>query len=127
MFWLQSGRTLRQPRLLLGNALPASDRSASRGLELQVVEKIEIAGLLLGVVGTLCWVICFWWMHRISERQNTTLKELHDVASRIEALSKEGHELISEVHPAVAKIKESIQDVAIAVDAEDSAGQRHAH
>ncbi len=91
------------------------------------MEKIEIAGLLLGAIGTACWVVCFWWMHRISERQNTTLKELHDVASGIEALSKEEHELISEVHPTVAKIKESVKDVAVAVAAEDSAGQKHEH
>ncbi len=103
----------------------ASDSSGSCRLQFRVVENIEVAGLLLGVIGTICWVFCFWWMHRISGRQDTTLKELHEVASRIEALSTEEHELIREVHPAVTKIKESVQDVAVAVSAEDSAGEPH--
>ena len=53
------------------------------------------------------------------------LKELHDVAGRIETLSKKEHDLISEVHPAVEEIKESVTDVAVAVDADSpDAGRR---
>ncbi len=64
--------------------------------------------LLLTWVGTGCWAVCFWWMHRLSSRQEAMLKELHEVTARIESLSKKEHDLISEVHPAVEKIKEAV-------------------
>ena len=54
---------------------------------------IENIGYLLAWVGTGCWGVCFWWMHRISNRQDAMLKELHEVIDRIEELSKEEHEL----------------------------------
>ncbi|MDQ3119992.1 MAG: hypothetical protein M3Q89_10565 [Verrucomicrobiota bacterium] len=73
--------------------------------------------LFLTWVGTACWGVCFWWMHRLSARQETMLRELHEVTARIEKLSKEEHELIREVHPAVEKIEEAVGDVAVAVDA----------
>jgi hypothetical protein len=69
------------------------------------------AAMLLAWVGTACWAICFWWMHRISTRQEIMLKELHDVTKRIEKLSKAEHDLIKEVHPKVEEIKESVEDV----------------
>lgn len=52
------------------------------------------------------------------------LKELHEVIGRIETLSKEEHELIREVHPAVGKIKESMDDMteAAARDASSARG-----
>lgn len=50
------------------------------------------------------------------------LKELHEVAGRIETLSQKEHDLLSEVHPAVHKIKESVADVAVAVDANSPGG-----
>lgn len=28
-------------------------------------------------LGLACWVGCLWWMHRISSRRETTLKEVH--------------------------------------------------
>jgi len=67
--------------------------------------------LLLAWIGTLCWGICFWWMHRLSSRQEMMLKELHDVTKRIEKLSKAEHDLIREVHPNVEEIKEHVKDV----------------
>ena len=67
--------------------------------------------LILAWVGTACWAVCFWWMHRLSSRQETMLKELHDVTKRIEKLSKAEHDLIREVHPKVEEIKESVEDV----------------
>jgi len=67
--------------------------------------------LLLGCIGTLCWIVCFWWMHRISSRQDGMLKELREVTARIEKLSQTEHDLISEVHPQVSEIKEHVQDV----------------
>jgi hypothetical protein len=69
------------------------------------------AAVLLAWVGTACWAICFWWMHRISTKQEVMLKELHDVTKRIEKLSKAEHDLIQEVHPKVEEIKESVKDV----------------
>jgi hypothetical protein len=76
---------------------------------------LETTALALGWVGIACWLVCFWWMHRISARQDTMLKELHEVAKRIEQLSKAEHDLIREVHPQVGEIKEKVDDVAEAV------------
>ena len=83
---------------------------------------VQVIALVLAWVGTGCWVVCFWWMHRLSGRQNAMLEELHEVTKRIEALSKAEHDMLQEVHPAVEKIKESVKDVAVAVSAEDSSG-----
>jgi hypothetical protein len=67
--------------------------------------------LVLTWVGTACWAVCFWWMHRLSSRQEMMLKELQDVATRIEKLSRAEHDMIREVHPKVQEIKESVKDV----------------
>ena len=48
------------------------------------------------------------------------MKELHEVTTRIERLSKSEHDLISEVHPQVSKIKEHVEDVRDAVSPEKS-------
>lgn len=82
------------------------------------MQKVETTGLILSWVGTGCWAICFWWMHRLSRRQETMLKELHEVTTRIEELSKVEHDLIREVHPVVGEIKESVKGVADAVAAD---------
>lgn len=71
--------------------------------------------IALAWIGTACWLVCFWWMHRISSRQNALLKELHEVMQRIEELSKVEHDLIREVHPQVSEIKEHVENVAEAV------------
>ncbi len=76
---------------------------------------LQTTGLILGWVGTGCWVVCFWWMHRLSSRQEAMLKELQEMMQGIEELSKREHDLIQEVHPAVGEIKESVKDVAEAV------------
>ena len=74
--------------------------------------------LALTWVGTACWVICFWWMHRISSRQDALLKELHDMAKRIERLAKAEHDLIRDVHPKVGEIKEHVETVKEAISPE---------
>jgi hypothetical protein len=79
---------------------------------------------LLAWIGIGCWGICFWWMHRISSKQNSMLKELHDVTRRIEDISRAEHELIREVHPQVGEIKEAVADVADAVSSESPAKPR---
>jgi hypothetical protein len=66
---------------------------------------------ILTWVGTACWIVCFWWMHRLSSRQETMLRDLREIAKRIEKLSKAEHDLIQEVHPKVEEIKESVEDV----------------
>ena len=52
-------------------------------------------------IGTSAWVICFWWMYRISARQDTLLMELKDLA-------KTQHDILREVHPKVGEIKEHV-------------------
>ena len=55
-------------------------------------------------VGTGAWVICFWWMHRISSRQDALLRELKDLA-------KTQHDILREVHPDVGEIREHVVEV----------------
>jgi hypothetical protein len=68
--------------------------------------------LVLTWTGIACWIVCFWWMHRISSRQDAMLKELHEMTTRIEQLSKTEHDLIREVHPKVSEIKDQVESVA---------------
>lgn len=74
--------------------------------------------LALTWIGIACWAVCFWWMHRLSARQEAMLKELHEMTGRIEQLSKAEHDLIREVHPQVEKIKNDMENVATAVSSE---------
>ncbi len=69
----------------------------------------------LSFIGVVCWPVCFWWMHRISSRQDALLKQLGEQSKRIEKLSKAEHDLIKEVHPKVGEIHEDLQNVAAAV------------
>jgi len=85
--------------------------------QISLRRKMTIA-LLLTWIGTACWAVCFWWMHRLSSRQEMMLKELHDVTKRIETLSKAEHDMIREVHPNVEEIKESVKDVSDKVAAQ---------
>jgi hypothetical protein len=84
----------------------------------------NMIALALAWIGTACWAVCFWWMHRLSSRQETMLKELHEMTTRIEHLSKAEHDLIRDVHPQVEKIKEHIEDVATAVSSEKTGASR---
>ncbi len=80
------------------------------------------AAFLMTVAGTLCWVVCFWWMGRISAKQNKLMDQLSAQARRIEKLSKIEHDLIKEVHPQVGEIKEGMEEVIAAVK-ENTASQ----
>ena len=71
------------------------------------------------LVGTVCWGVCFWWMHRLSTKQNALLAQLREQGKRIEKLSKIEHDLIKEVHPQVNEIKEGMVEM-IAVVKENS-------
>jgi hypothetical protein len=79
--------------------------------------------VVLTWVGVGCWCVCFWWMHRISARQDALLKELHDITTRIEGLSKAEHDMIRDVHPKVHEIKEHVENVAEAVSPQNSAAE----
>lgn len=71
--------------------------------------------LVLTWLGIGCWLVCFWWMHRISSRQDAMLRELRDMTRRIEKISESEHELIRDVHPQVGEIKEHVETVKEAV------------
>lgn len=75
---------------------------------------------ILNFVSLGCWGICFWWMHRISSRQDELLKDLHDQTARIKELSQAEHDLLKDVHPKVGEIQQSVdvEQVAAAVNAE---------
>jgi uncharacterized protein (UPF0335 family) len=75
------------------------------------MQNFEAIALVLSCIGTLCWLLCFWWMHRISSRQDAVLEELHEMTARIERLSQSEHDLISDVHPQVSEIKEQVENV----------------
>ena len=65
--------------------------------------------------GTVCWGVCFWWMRRLSIKQNFLLDQLRDQGKRIEKLSRIEHDLIKEVHPQVNEIKEGMEEMMAAV------------
>jgi len=67
------------------------------------------------LAGTACWGVCFWWMHRLSVKQNSLLDQLRAQGQRIEKLSKIEHDLIKEVHPQVNEIKEGMDEMMAAV------------
>lgn len=74
--------------------------------------QLALIAFWMTVLGTVCWGVCFWWMHSISNRQDMLLNELREQARRIEKLSREEHKLIREVHPQVGEIRDSLQAVA---------------
>jgi len=65
----------------------------------------------LTIANVAFWGICFWWMHRISTRQNAVLDQLRQQAQRIEKISKEEHAILSELHPNVESIQKSVDEV----------------
>jgi hypothetical protein len=79
-----------------------------------VMDKTGLA-FWLTLIGTLCWIVCFWWMYRISTKQNAFLDQLQAQGKRIEKLSKLEHDLIKQVHPQVGEIKEGMDTMVAAV------------
>jgi len=84
------------------------------------MQNLDTIALVLFRIATLCWFVCFWWLHRISSRQDATLEELHEMTARIEKLSRAEHDLIRDVHPQVSEIKEKVENVREAVSSERS-------
>ena len=82
------------------------------------MNKSEIS-FWMTLAGTVCWGFCFWWMRRLSTKQNSLLDQLRDQGKRIETLSRMEHDLIKEVHPQVNEIKEGM-DAMIAAVAENT-------
>jgi hypothetical protein len=72
---------------------------------------LALAGLVIGILDLGCWLICFYWMHQISNRQNAVLEELRQQGARIERVSNEEHKIIKELHPAVGEIKEGMGEL----------------
>jgi hypothetical protein len=69
----------------------------------------------MALAGLICWIFCFWWMRRISVKQNSLLAQLKEQGKRIEKLSRAEHDLIKEVHPQVSEIKEGMETIMAAV------------
>jgi hypothetical protein len=84
------------------------------------MQNFEATALVLSCIGTLCWIVCFWWMHHISSRQDAMLEEVHAMTARIEKLSQAEHDLISDVHPQVSEIKDQVENVREVVSSEGS-------
>jgi hypothetical protein len=66
---------------------------------------------LISLADLACWSVCFWWMHRISSRQNSVLEQLTSQGHRIEALSRQEHALLAQVHPNVEAIQKGVDEV----------------
>ncbi len=77
--------------------------------------KENILAFWMTLIGTVCWAVCFWWMYRISEKQNSLLDRLTEQGKRIEKLSRMEHDLIKEVHPQVGEIKDGMDEMIAAV------------
>jgi hypothetical protein len=78
-----------------------------------------ILSFWMTLAGTICWGVCFWWMRRLSIKQNFLLDQLREQGKRIEKLSRLEHDLIKEVQPQVSQIKEGMEEM-MAVVKEDS-------
>jgi hypothetical protein len=71
----------------------------------------ESLSFWMTLAGTVCWGVCFWWMRRLSVKQNALLDQLREQGKRIEKLSRIEHDLIKEVHPQVNEIKEGMEEM----------------
>jgi hypothetical protein len=65
----------------------------------------------INLVNVGCWCLCFWWMHRISARQDAVLEELAQQTRRIASISKEEHAILTELHPNVEAIQHGVEEV----------------
>lgn len=79
------------------------------------------------IVNFGCWIICYWWMHRISNRQNAVLEQLMMQAQRIEGMSRQEHAILAEVHPNVEAIQKGVSEVSEKVArVEGTVAEQHA-
>ncbi len=87
----------------------AAINTAPRALILDPMSRFILD--LINIVGLGCWCVCFWWMHRISSRQNAVLKQLQKQGQRIEKISQEEHAILQQVHPNVEAIQKGVDEV----------------
>jgi len=66
---------------------------------------------LISLIDLACWILCFYWMFKLSRRQDSLLQAITEQTHRIERLSKAEHDLIKEVHPTVGEIKDKMEEV----------------
>ncbi len=86
---------------------------------LLVVDR-NLLAFWMTLAGTLCWIVCFFWMHWISVKQNYLLEKLGEQGKRIEKLARLEHDLIKEVHPQINEIKEGMDEmIATAKEAQE--------
>jgi len=71
---------------------------------------------LANLIGLGCWCVCFWWMHRISKRQDAVLDQLRRQAGRIEQVSREEHAILTDLHPNVEALQKEVGQVSEKVD-----------
>ena len=71
------------------------------------MNKMDLA-FWMTVAGTVCWAVCFGWMHRISAKQNRVMDQLREQGQRTEKLSKIEHDLIK-MEEMIAAVKENIE------------------
>jgi hypothetical protein len=77
------------------------------------------------MIGLGCWCVCFWWMHRISSRQDAVLTQLQKQSERIEKISREEHAILNELHPNVEAIQKEVGVVSEKVArVEDNVGEQ---
>ena len=66
----------------------------------------------LNVVSTLCWPVCFWWMWRISVRQNALISQLRQQTREIEEVARDEHAMIKNAQPRIGEIHETVHQLA---------------
>ena len=81
---------------------------------------------LTNIAGLGCWIVCFWWMHRISSRQNAVLEQLRKQGQRVEDISHEEHAILSELHPNVEAIQKGVDEVSEKVERVENGDGRQA-
>jgi hypothetical protein len=79
---------------------------------------------LINIAGLACWMVCFWWMHRISSRQNAVLEQLRKQGERVENISHEEHAILSELHPNVEAIQKGVDEVSEKVERVENSNGR---
>jgi hypothetical protein len=68
----------------------------------------------MNLLNAACWPVCFWWMHRISSKQNGMLADLHAQQKKVREISDEGREIIKEIEPKVQKVAAKIDEAVAA-------------
>jgi hypothetical protein len=114
LFWLEQTLNLGVLSAAHGELLQEEKEAASIARPLSR-QDVLVMWDLIAWLNFGCWGICFWWMHRLSSRQERMLVELHEQGQRIEHLSRAEHELLRDLHPTVENIQSGMEEVATAI------------